>query len=128
VGSVAEMSKGREPKPTTRFLRITVSLVRLVLTSLSCLIQPDLNLLLTCSFISHFVPVAARSEAWTLRSWVRIPVKALMFVLVFLCCVLRRWRPLRRADHSCKGVLPGVLQPATCEATKGPYNNDCKGA
>jgi hypothetical protein len=36
-------------------------------------------------------PVAARSEAliaWTLRSWVRIPVKTWMFVLVFLCCVV----------------------------------------
>jgi hypothetical protein len=39
------------------------------------------------------VTVAVRSEAsvlagWLLRSWVRIPLKALMFVRVFLCCVV----------------------------------------
>jgi hypothetical protein len=39
------------------------------------------------------VPVAARFEAkaliaWTSRWWVRIPLKALIFVLVFLCCVV----------------------------------------
>jgi hypothetical protein len=33
-----------------------------------------------------------------------------MFVFVFLCCVvLCRYRPLRRADHSSKGVLTSVL-------------------
>jgi len=25
-----------------------------------------------------------------------------------VCCVLRRYRPLRRADHSVRGVLPDV--------------------
>jgi hypothetical protein len=39
------------------------------------------------------VTVAVRSEAWALadwllRSWVRIPLKAWMFVRVFLCCVV----------------------------------------
>jgi hypothetical protein len=39
------------------------------------------------------VPVTARTEAkvliaWTLRSWVLIPLKAWVFVLVFLCCVV----------------------------------------
>jgi phage gp36-like protein len=38
-------------------------------------------------------PSGARSEAYAviasmLRSWVRIPFKACMFVLVFLCCVV----------------------------------------
>jgi hypothetical protein len=37
--------------------------------------------------------VAEPSEAyvlinWTLRSWVRIPLKAWMSVVVFLCCVI----------------------------------------
>jgi hypothetical protein len=33
-----------------------------------------------------------------------------MFVFVFLCCVvLCRYRPLRRADDSSKGVLPSIL-------------------
>jgi hypothetical protein len=60
------------------------------------------------------VRVAARYEAkvlsaWTLRSWVRIPFKARMFVLVSLCfVVLCKWRPLRRAEHSSKAVLPSV--------------------
>jgi hypothetical protein len=31
-----------------------------------------------------------------------------MFAFVFLCLVLFRQRPLRQADHSSKGVLPGV--------------------
>jgi hypothetical protein len=40
------------------------------------------------------VAVAVRSEAWVLASWllgswVRIPLKAWMFVRVFLCCVGR---------------------------------------
>jgi hypothetical protein len=39
------------------------------------------------------VTVAVRSEAWVLAcwllgSWVRIPLKAWMFVRVFLCCVV----------------------------------------
>jgi hypothetical protein len=39
------------------------------------------------------VPETARSKAkaliaWTLRPWVRIPLKALVFVLVFLFCVV----------------------------------------
>jgi hypothetical protein len=39
------------------------------------------------------VTVAVRSEAWVLAgwllgSWVRIPLKAWMFILVFLCCVV----------------------------------------
>jgi hypothetical protein len=39
------------------------------------------------------VTVAVRSEAWDLAgwllgSWVRVPLKAWMFVRVFLCCVV----------------------------------------
>jgi hypothetical protein len=39
------------------------------------------------------VTVAVRSEAWILAgwllgSWVRVPLKAWMFVRVFLCCVV----------------------------------------
>jgi hypothetical protein len=45
-----------------------------------------------------------------------------MLVFVFLCCVvLCRQRPLRRADHSSKGVLPSVLvrlRNLRCEAAK----------
>jgi hypothetical protein len=45
-----------------------------------------------------------------------------MFVFAFLCCViLCRQRPLRRADHSSKGVLPSVLirlRNLRCEAAK----------
>jgi hypothetical protein len=42
------------------------------------------------------VTVAVRSEAWVLAgwllgSWVRIPLKAGMFVRVFLCCVVLCW-------------------------------------
>jgi hypothetical protein len=54
------------------------------------------------------VPVVARSDAyvvnaWSLRSWDRIPLKAWMFVLVCLCCVV-----CRQADNSFKGVLPSI--------------------
>jgi hypothetical protein len=59
---------------------------------------------------------------WTLTSWVRISLKAWMFVLVFLCCfILCRLKRLPRADHSSKGVLPSVkidYQNLPCEATK----------
>jgi hypothetical protein len=27
------------------------------------------------------------------------------------CCVFVRWRSLRRADHSSRGVLPTVVRP-----------------
>jgi len=54
-------------------------------------------------------PKAWGLAAWTLRSWVRIPLKAWMFVPVFLCCaVLWRqmpWVPTRRADQK---VVPNV--------------------
>jgi hypothetical protein len=51
---------------------------------------------LTClTYVSDTAPVtvAVRSEAWVLASWllgawVRIPLKAWMFVGVFLCCVV----------------------------------------
>jgi hypothetical protein len=47
--------------------------------------------------------------AWTLRPWVRIPRKAWVFVLAFLCCVaLCKYTPLGGADHSPKGVLLSV--------------------
>ena len=43
-----------------------------------------------------------------LRSWVRIPPKPWMFVLWVLCVV--REGPLRRTDHSFRGVLPTVAR------------------
>jgi hypothetical protein len=52
---------------------------------------------LYCKYLP--VTVAVRSEAWVLAgwlvgSWVRSPLKARMFVRVFLCCVvLCRYRP-----------------------------------
>jgi hypothetical protein len=60
------------------------------------------------------IQVAARSKAYVLASWllgsrVRNPLVAWMFVLMFICCVvLCRQRPLRRADHSSRGVIPPV--------------------
>jgi hypothetical protein len=70
-----------------------------------CCVSPWINLK-TCTI--HFVEdqeklhmvfyispvtIAVRSEAWVLagwllESWVRIPLKAWMFVRVFLCCVV----------------------------------------
>jgi hypothetical protein len=47
------------------------------------------------------------AAAWLLGSWVRIPLGAWMFVC---CVVLCRYRPLRRADHSTRGVLPCVIK------------------
>jgi len=44
-----------------------------------------------------------------LRSWVRIPPEAWMSVCCE-CCVLCRWRSLRRADHSYRGVLPTMVR------------------
>jgi hypothetical protein len=53
--------------------------------------------------------VAVRCEAgWLLGSWVRIPLKAWMFVRVFLCCVvLCRYRP-------CDGLITRPRSPAIC--------------
>ena len=43
------------------------------------------------------------------RSWVRIPPGAWMLVCCECWCVVR-WRSLRRADHSSRGVLPTVVR------------------
>ena len=62
-----------------------------------------------CIFWLMPVPVAARglrrrsTAARLLRSWVRIPPRAWMFV----CCECCVWS-LRRTDHSFRGVLPNV--------------------
>jgi hypothetical protein len=59
------------------------------------------------------VTVAVRSRAWVLAgwllgSWVRIPLKAWMFVRVFLCCVvLCRQRP-------CDGLITRPRSPTIC--------------
>jgi hypothetical protein len=59
------------------------------------------------------VTVAVRSEAWVsagwlLGSWVRIPLKAWMYVRGFLCCiVLCRWRP-------CDGLITHPRSPTVC--------------
>jgi hypothetical protein len=56
------------------------------------------------------VTVAVRFEAWVLAgwllgSWVRIPLKAWMFVGIFLCyVVLCRWRP-------CEGLITRPRSP-----------------
>jgi hypothetical protein len=48
------------------------------------------------------------STALTLGSWARIPLKAWMYVRVFLCCaVLRRQRP-------CDGPIPHPRSPTKC--------------
>jgi hypothetical protein len=55
--------------------------------------------IILCGYNFLPVTVAVRSEAWVLAgwllgSWVRIPLKAWIFVRVFLCCVvLCRQRP-----------------------------------
>ena len=48
-------------------------------------------------------PVAAH----LLGLWVRIPTGSGMFVFCD-CCVFYRYRPVRRADPSSRGVLPSV--------------------
>ena len=49
-----------------------------------------------------------RSEASRLLGLrIRIPPMGRMFVCC-VCCALCRWRHMRRADHSFRGVLPGV--------------------
>jgi hypothetical protein len=45
--------------------------------------------------------------AWSLGSQVRTPLGVWMLVCC-VCCVLCRQLPLRRADHSFRGFLPGV--------------------
>ena len=49
------------------------------------------------------------AAARLLRSWVRIPPGAWMFVCCD-CCVLSGKRSLRRADHSSRGVLSNVMR------------------
>jgi hypothetical protein len=53
---------------------------------------------------AHTVDVQSKASVltmWALGSWVRILLKAWVFVLVFLCCtVLCRLEALRQADHS----------------------------
>jgi len=45
-----------------------------------------------------------------LRSWVRIPPRAWMSECVVSVVCVVRWRSLRRADHSSRGVLPIVMR------------------
>ena len=47
------------------------------------------------------------AASWIPGSWVRIPLRACMFVSC-VCCELCRQRPLRRTDRSFRGVTPGV--------------------
>ena len=49
------------------------------------------------------------AAARLLRSWVRIPPGARMFVCCECCCVFRE-RFLRRADHSSRGIPPTVMR------------------
>lgn len=49
-----------------------------------------------------------RSEAtWLLGLWVRIQLRAWMFIC-FVCCVLCRQQPLQWTDHLFRGALPGM--------------------
>jgi hypothetical protein len=68
--------------------------------------------------------VTARSEAktlitWTLRRWFRISFKALMFVLVFLCCVVCVSRGL------CDGL---ITRPKECCCLNRLRNIPCEAA
>ena len=56
------------------------------------------------------------AAARMLGSQVRIPLRAGIFVslLCFLCCASCRELPLRRADHSFRGFLPGVARVCGC--------------
>jgi hypothetical protein len=63
-----------------------------------------------------------RAAAWLLGSRVRFPLTDGCLSLVFICSVvLCRQRPLRRADHSSRGVLPCVLYVWSQKPRKGPY-------
>jgi hypothetical protein len=76
------------------------------------------------------VKMVVRSESWVLagwllESWVRIPFKAWMFVLVFLHCPVL-WA-LRWADDSSKEscqMSELLKKPPICEAAKVQKN--CK--
>ena len=63
--------------------------------------------------IIHITDIGGRADwivgLWSLDcwNWRSNPVKAWMFVSC-VCFVLCRYWPLRRTDHSCRGVLPGV--------------------
>ena len=49
--------------------------------------------------------------------WLGLPVRIPPWAWIFscVCCVSRRWRPLRRADHSFRGVLLGVYCVCVCD-------------
>jgi len=49
------------------------------------------------------------AAARLLRLWVRIPPGGMDVCLLWVLCVVR-WRFLRRADHSSRGVLPTVMR------------------
>jgi hypothetical protein len=62
------------------------------------------------------ISVAALSKAWVFGRLVTgfagsNPAEGMDISLVFICCVvLCRQRPLRRADHWSRGVLPCVTE------------------
>jgi hypothetical protein len=67
----------------------------------------------TLQYKGRPIPVAARSKAWVCgRSLAGIAGSNLagsmdVFLLLVLCVV--RYRSLRRADHSSRGVLPSLV-------------------
>ena len=74
---------------------------------------------ITVTYILHTYHPGSRSQwprglrrrsvaARLLRSWVRIPPRAWICCLLWVLCVVR-YRSLRRADHSSRGVLPTVV-------------------
>jgi hypothetical protein len=70
---------------------------------------PDKSIICNAGPSGHAVWGGGLDRLDTEISWVRIQRTAWMFVLVYLCCVvLCRYRTLRRADQSSKGVLPSV--------------------
>jgi hypothetical protein len=87
-------------------------------------------LLLSCIF--KLIPVAAPSKAWICgRSLAGIagsnPARGNGCVSCE-CCMLCRYRPLRRADHSSRGVLPSMfVSVSVIRCNSNPLHLRCVG-
>ena len=55
-------------------------------------------------------PRRRSTAARLLRLWVRIPPGGMDVCLLWVLCVIVRYRSLRRAGHSSRGVLPTVVR------------------
>ena len=65
------------------------------------------------------IPVAARTKAWVCGSSLAgiagsNPAGSMDVCILGVLCVVR-YRPLRRADHSSRGVLPNVVCVTECD-------------